>query len=239
MLRTMAAVAFVALSVGPGVGVPGAAFAAEAAVVIPALGLDNPKGPGPAQTAVIAGGCFWGVHAVYQHVRGVQQVLSGYAGGTKATADYEAVSRGGTGHAESVEIRFDPKEVSYGEILQIYFSVAHDPTQLNRQGPDTGPQYRSSIFYVDDSQKRIAQAYVAQLEKAKAFARAIVTRVDPLSAFYPAEAYHQDFLIKNPTYPYIVINDLPKIEHLKRVFPGRYRERAVTAERSNSSRLSP
>jgi peptide-methionine (S)-S-oxide reductase len=239
MLRTMAAVAFVALSVGPGVGVPGAAFAAEAAVVIPAPGLDNPKGPGPAQTAVIAGGCFWGVHGVYQHVRGVQQVLSGYAGGTKATADYEAVSRGGTGHAESVEIRFDPNEVSYGEILQIYFSVAHDPTQLNRQGADTGPQYRSSIFYVDDSQKRIAQAYVAQLEKAKAFARAIVTRVDPLSAFYPAEAYHQDFLIKNPTYPYIVINDLPKIEHLKRVFPARYRERAVTAERSNSSRLSP
>jgi peptide-methionine (S)-S-oxide reductase len=229
----MAAMLIVALSIARGVGAPGAALAAEAAVVIPAPALDNPRGPGPAQTAVIAGGCFWGVQGVYQHVRGVQQVLSGYAGGTKATADYEAVSRGDTGHAESVEIRFDPKEVSYGDILQIYFSVVHDPTLLDRQGPDTGRQYRSNIFYVDDAQRRIAQAYVAQLEKAKAFPRAIVTRVDRLSAFYPAEAYHQDFLIKNPTYPYIVINDRPKIENLKRVFPARYRERAVTVERSN------
>src|SRR5262249_55922732 len=137
----------------------------------------------------IAGGCFWGVQGVYQHVRGVSAVLSGYAGGTKATARYDAVSRGGTGHAESVEIRFDPREVSYGEILQIYFSVAHDPTQLNRQGPDTGTQYRSNIFYADESQKRIAQAYIAQLDKTGVFGRAIVTRVDRLDAFYPAEAY--------------------------------------------------
>jgi peptide-methionine (S)-S-oxide reductase len=163
-------------------------------------------------------------------VRGVQKVLSGYAGGTKATADYERVSRGETDHAESVEIRFDPREVSYGEILQIYFSVVHDPTQLNRQGPDLGPQYRSNIFYVDEAQKRIAQAYIAQLDKAKLFPRTIVTRVDPLSAFYTVEAYHQDFLLRNPTYPYIVIHDLPKIENLKRVFPARYREQAITSK---------
>ena len=235
MLRTdrwrMAVAVMIAAAVGLGVDAPSAALAAEAPVVIPAPALDNPKTPGPVQTAVIAGGCFWGVHGVYQHVRGVQRVLSGYSGGTKATADYEAVSRGATGHAESVEIRFDPRELGYGEILQIYFSVVHDPTQLNRQGPDTGPQYRTNIFYVDESQKRIAQAYIAQLEKARAFARAIVTRVDPLSAFYPAEAYHQDFLVKNPTYPYIVVHDLPKIGNLKKVFPGHYREQPVTAER--------
>jgi peptide-methionine (S)-S-oxide reductase len=217
------------LSVGLGVGVPTAALGGGAAIVIPGPLLDNPKGSGSLQTAVMAGGCFWGVHGVYQHVRGVQRVLSGYAGGSKATATYDAVGRGGTGHAESVEITFDPQELSYGEILQIYFSVVHDPTQMNRQGPDTGPQYRSNIFYVDESQQRIAQAYIAQLDKAKAFSRAIVTRVDPLSAFYPAESYHQDFLIKNPRHPYILINDLPKIENLKKVFPARYRERPVVA----------
>lgn len=226
--RRMAAAVLVAMSAGGWVGGQTAALAAESAVVIPAPSLDNPKASAPVQTAVIAGGCFWGVQGVYQHVRGVQRVLSGYSGGTKATADYDVVSRGGTGHAESVEIRFDPKEVSYGEILQIYFSVAHDPTQLNRQGPDTGTQYRSNIFYVDEMQRRIAQAYIAQLEKTRAFGRPIVTRVDPLSAFFPAEAYHQDFLIKNPTYPYIVINDLPKVENLRKVFPTRYRERPVT-----------
>ena len=223
------------LLIGFGVSVPVATPAAEKAAVLPAPALDNPKAPAATQTAVIAGGCFWGVQGVYQHVRGVQRVLSGYAGGTKATADYEAVSRGNTGHAESVEIRFDPKEISYGEILQIYFSVAHDPTQLNRQGPDTGPQYRSNIFYADESQKRIAQAYIAQLDKAKAFPRTIVTRVDPLNGFYAAEAYHQDFLIKNPTYPYIVIHDLPKIEQLKKTFPVRYREQAVTVEATPSA----
>ena len=228
----MAIAMMIATWAGLGAGAPTAALAAEAPVLIPAPAVDNPKTPGPVQTAVIAGGCFWGVQGVYQHVHGVQQVLSGYSGGTKATAEYEAISRGGTGHAESVEIRFDPKELSYGEILQIYFSVVHDPTQLNRQGPDTGPQYRTNIFYVDESQKRIAQAYIAQLDKAKAFARAIVTRVDPLSAFYPAEAYHQDFLVKNPTYPYIVIHDLPKVGNLKKVFPGHYREQPVTVGRS-------
>jgi peptide-methionine (S)-S-oxide reductase len=235
MLRTgrgrIAMTVMIAAALSLGIGAPPAALAAEAPVVLPAPALDNPKAPGPVQTAVLAGGCFWGVHGVYQHVRGVQRVLSGYSGGTKATAEYEAVSRGATGHAESVEIRFDPKVLSYGEILQIYFSVVHDPTQLNRQGPDMGPQYRTNIFYADESQKRIAQAYIAQLDKAKAFARAIVTRVDPLSAFYPAEAYHQDFLVKNPTYPYIVVHDLPKIGNLKKVFPGHYREQPVTAEK--------
>jgi peptide-methionine (S)-S-oxide reductase len=235
MLRTgllrMALVIVLTLSSMLRFGVTTAAHAGEAAVVIPPPSLDNPKVSGPAQTAVIAGGCFWGVQGVYQHVRGVRQALSGYAGGTRATADYEAVSRGRTGHAESVEIRFDPNELSYGEILQIYFSVVHAPTQLDRQGPDTGTQYRSNIFYADESQKRIARAYIAQLEGIKAFGRAIVTRVDPLSVFYPAEAYHQDFLIRNPTYPYIVIHDLPKIASLKKVFPARVRERPVTAER--------
>jgi peptide-methionine (S)-S-oxide reductase len=211
---------------------PPDALGAEVAIVIPPPAQDNPKAPGPVQTAVIAGGCFWGVQGVYQHVRGVQRVLSGYSGGTKATAEYEAVSRGDTGHAEAVEIRFDPKDVSYGEILQIYFSVVHDPTQLNRQGPDTGTQYRSNIFYADDAQRKIAEAYIAQLQKSKAFGRAIVTRLDPLDAFYPAEAYHQDFLIKNPRDPYVVINDLPKVENLKRVFPDRYQERPVLVDGS-------
>jgi peptide-methionine (S)-S-oxide reductase len=229
----VSAVVIFAMSVGLCIGIPVAALGAEMAVVIPAPALDNPKMSAPLQTAVVAGGCFWGVQGVYQRVRGVRKVLSGYAGGTKATAEYEAVSRGGTDHAESVEIVFDPKEVSYGEILQIYFSVVHDPTQLNRQGPDTGTQYRSNIFYVDESQRNIAQAYVAQLDKAKAFGRPIVTRVDPLKGFYPAEDYHQDFLLNNPRYPYIVFNDLPKIENLKKVFPSRFREQPVTAKSSN------
>jgi peptide-methionine (S)-S-oxide reductase len=199
----------------------------ESAVTLPAPAIDNPKAAGPVQTAVIAGGCFWGVQGVFQHTRGVKQALSGYAGGEKNTADYEKVGTGTTGHAESVQIVFDPREITYGEILRIYFSVAHDPTELNRQGPDVGTQYRSAIFYADASQQRIAEAYVAQLQKARAFARPIVTRVDPLKGFYRAEAYHQDFLIHNPTYPYIVINDLPKIANLKRLFPDQYREKPV------------
>jgi peptide-methionine (S)-S-oxide reductase len=211
-----------------GLGGASAPAAAESAVVIPAPVLDTPKAAGPLQTAVLAGGCFWGVQGVYEHVRGVRKVLSGYSGGDKATADYEAVSRGGTGHAESVEIRFDPKQVSYGEILRIFFSVVHDPTQLDRQGPDSGTQYRSSIFYASESQRKIAQAYIAQLERAKVFGRPIVTRVDPLRGFYAAEDYHQDFLQRNPDHPYIVINDLPKIENLRRAFPASYRELPLT-----------
>ena len=196
----------------------------EAAVALPAPALDNPKAAGPPQTAVLAGGCFWGVQGVYQYTKGVKQVLSGYSGGDKSTAEYEKVGSGRTGHAESVQIVFDPKEISYGEILRIYFSVAHDPTELDRQGPDVGTQYRSAIFYADAQQKRIAEAYVAQLEKARTFRRPIATRVDPLKGFYPAEAYHQDFLIRNPSYPYIVINDLPKVESLRRLFPESFRD---------------
>ncbi|MGC3980961.1 MAG: peptide-methionine (S)-S-oxide reductase MsrA [Steroidobacteraceae bacterium] len=218
------------ISLGLSVGSATNAYAAEAAVVIPAPTTDNPKTVGSLQTAVIAGGCFWGVQGVFQHVKGVRNAVSGYSGGEKSTAEYETVSGGNTGHAESVQITFDPKEISYGEILQIYFSVAHDPTQLNRQGPDTGTQYRSSIFYADESQKNIAQAYIAQLNKTKAYGKAIVTRVDPLKAFYPAEDYHQDFLVNNPRYPYIVFNDLPKVAHLKQLFPTVYREQAVTVK---------
>ena len=211
---------------------PPATRGAEPAVPIPPPAVDNPKAAGPTQVAVLAGGYFWGVQGVYQHVRGVQQALSGYSGGTRETADYETVSRGGTHHAESVEVRFDPQQISYGEILQIYFSVVHDPTQRDRQGPDVGPQYRSNIFYADASQKRIAEAYVAQLRSAGIFRRPIVTRVDRLEAFYPAEAYHQDFMIRNPSYPYIVVHDLPKLQNFKKMFPDRYRDRPVTAEKS-------
>jgi len=228
--RRIGGVALILISAVLGYQILTTAFAAEEAVVVPAPTLDNPKAAGPLQIAVLAGGCFWGVQGVYQHVRGSRQVLSGYSGGTKATADYETVSRGESGHAEAVEIRFDPKELSYGEILQIYFSVAHDPTQLNRQGPDVGTQYRSAIFYADESQKRIAAAYIAQLDRAKVFRRPIVTRLERLAAFYPAEAYHQDFLIKNPNYPYVVINDLPKITSLKAIFPARYQEQPITAQ---------
>ena len=198
--------------------------AAEAPVVIPPPALDNPKAPGKPQTAVLAGGCFWGVQGVFEHVRGVRQVLAGYAGGSSANAHYEIVGTELTGHAESVEITFDPKQVSYGQLLQLFFSVAHDPTQLNRQGPDSGSQYRSSVFYADDTQQRIAAAYIAQLEQSKAYRGRIVTRVDALKGFYPAEGYHQDFYVKNPDYPYIVINDLPKIRNLKSLYPSAYRE---------------
>src|SRR5215468_4222771 len=207
--------------------VPVASSVAEAPVVVPAPLIDNPKTAGPMQTAVLAGGCFWGVQGVYEHVRGVQKVLSGYAGGEKATAHYDIVSSGSTGHAESVQIVFDPKEISYGEILQIYFSVVHDPTQLNRQGPDRGTQYRSNIFYSNDSQKKIAEAYIAQLGKANVFRGSIVTRVDALKDFYSAEGYHQDYLIHNPQNPYIVFNDIPKIQNLKKLFAGVYRGQPV------------
>jgi len=208
-------------------------LAADGAVVLPAPGVDNPKVAGPLQTAVLAGGCFWGVQGVYQHVRGVRKAISGYAGGTKETASYDAVSRGATRHAESVEVTFDPKEISYGEILQIFFSVVHDPTQLDRQGPDEGPHYRSNVFYADDTQRKIAQAYIAQLAKVRAFGDPIVTRVDPLKGFYPAEAYHQDFMIDNPMHPYIVIHDLPKLENLRKLFAERYRARPVLVRGSS------
>lgn len=197
---------------------------AEVVVLVPVPQADNAKASGALQTAVLAGGCFWGIEGVYEHVRGVRKVLSGYAGGEKSTAHYDEVSSGRTGHAEAVEVTFDPQEISYGEILRIFFSVAHDPTQLNRQGPDTGTQYRSAIFYADDTQRDIAKGYIVQLNESGLFRRAIVTRVDPLERFYPAESYHQDFIAKSPRYPYVVFNDLPKIRNLKQVFPELYRE---------------
>jgi peptide-methionine (S)-S-oxide reductase len=214
--------------------------AAEPAAVLPAPAMDAPKdssklaASGP-QTVVLAGGCFWGVQAVFQHVKGVTQAVSGYAGGTKETAIYEAVSSGRTGHAESVQVSFDPRQISYGRILQIFFSVAHDPTQLNRQGPDTGPQYRSAIFYRDDSQKSIAQAYIAQLDKAGVFKRPIVTQINQLTEFYPAEAYHQDYATLHPTSPYIAYNDLPKVENLQHVFADLYRASPVLVSAMNQS----
>jgi peptide-methionine (S)-S-oxide reductase len=211
----------------------GAAFAfetrpADAPVAVPVAALDPaPSGTGP-QTAVLAGGCFWGVQAVFEHVSGVSRVVAGYSGGARPNPSYEDVSTETTGHAESVQITYDPAKVSYGTLLRVYFSVAHDPTQLNRQGPDVGTSYRSNIFYTTDQQKQIADAYIAQMTKAATFSRPIVTRVDKFTAFYPAEDYHQDFLIAHPTYPYIVVNDLPKLENFRRLLPALYAEQPVT-----------
>jgi peptide-methionine (S)-S-oxide reductase len=174
------------------------------------------------QTAVVAGGCFWGIQAVFQHVKGVINATSGYSGGAANTAEYELVSNGDTGHAESVQITYDTSQITYGQLLRVFFSVAHDPTELNRQGPDTGTQYRSSIFYGNEEQKRIADAYIAQLDKAKVFPRPIVTHVVPLKAFYPAEAYHQDYAARHPDNPYIAYNDAPKVAHLRQQFPDLY-----------------
>jgi peptide-methionine (S)-S-oxide reductase len=200
----------------------GAALLHGAVLPVPAPALDPPPSAAGPQTAVLAGGCFWGVDAVFKHVKGVSKVVSGYAGGTAKTADYETVSSGRTGHAESVQITFDPARVTYGTLLRVFFSVAHDPTELNRQGPDEGTQYRSSIFYANEDQKRVAEAYIGQLNQAKTFRRAIVTQVVPMNGFYAAEAYHQDFLRRNPDYPYIVVNDLPKLGQLKKQFPELY-----------------
>ncbi len=211
-----------------------AAQAAERAFVIPTPALDETASTDK-QTVVLAGGCFWGVQAVFQHTKGVTSAVSGYAGGDKSTAHYETVGSGKTGHAESVAVTFDPHQISLGKILQIYFSVAHNPTELNRQGPDVGTQYRSAIFYADDEQKKIAAAYVAQLDKAKVFPGPIMTQLEPLRGFYPAEDYHQDFAVLHPSYPYIVFNDLPKVDNLKRMFAGDYREMPVTVMAASKS----
>jgi peptide-methionine (S)-S-oxide reductase len=200
------------------------ARADEAPRLLPMPAVDAQTAAGGLETAVLAGGCFWGQQGVFEHVKGVRRVVAGYSGGDKSTATYEQVSTETTGHAESVEITFDTKQVSYGQILRVFFSVAHDPTELNRQGPDSGPSYRSEIFFTDPTQEKIARAYVAQLNAAHAFGQPIVTRIEPLKAFYPAEAYHQDYLIHNPRQPYIVINDLPKIANLKRILPDLYTE---------------
>jgi peptide-methionine (S)-S-oxide reductase len=196
---------------------------ANPAAGVPAPEVDAPRASASSQqTAVISGGCFWGVQAVFQHVKGVISATSGYAGGSAKTAEYEVVSTGETGHAESVQIVYDPSKITYGELLRVFFSVAHDPTQLNRQGPDTGTQYRSSIFYSNDEQKKIAETYIAQLDRAKVFSRPIVTKVVPLQGFYPAEAYHQNYAALHLDQPYIVYNDAPKVEHLRQQFPEIY-----------------
>jgi peptide-methionine (S)-S-oxide reductase len=223
------------LALVAGVAVRGSP-AAEEARVIPPPSLDQSAGPeATSEVAILAGGCFWGVQGVFQHVEGVTNALSGYAGGDERSASYKAVSAGGTGHAESVRITFDPRWISYGRILQIYFSVAHDPTQLDRQGPDVGTQYRSAIFPMSAEQARIAKAYIAQLSQARVYDAAIVTKIESERPFYPAEDYHQDFMTLNPTYPYIVYNDLPKVESLKRLFPAVYRAKPALVSEARAS----
>ena len=214
----------------------GATGYAEEGHLVPAPMLDEqPAAASTAEVTVLAGGCFWGVQGVFAHVEGVTEAVSGYAGGNEATANYNTVSTGATEHAESVRVTFDPHRISYGRILQIYFSVAHDPTQLDRQGPDIGRQYRSAIFPKSTQQARIAEEYIAQLKRARAFDAPIVTIIEPDRIFYPAEDYHQDFLTLHPTYPYIVFNDLPKLENLKRLFPDRYRAKPVLTSDARAS----
>jgi peptide-methionine (S)-S-oxide reductase len=227
-VRAAAAGAFASLLLLCALVPLGSCAAAEQAVAIPPPAEDSAKAAGALQTAVLAGGCFWGVQGVYEHMNGVRRVVAGYSGGQRSTARYEIVGQGDSGHAESVQITYDPQAVTYGQILQVFFSVAHDPTQLNRQGPDSGPQYRSVIFYADDTQKKIAAAYIAQLDKAAVFHAPIVTRVDALRGFYEAEAYHQDFLLHNPNNPYIVYNDLPKIRNFQKLLPTLYSGTPVT-----------
>jgi peptide-methionine (S)-S-oxide reductase len=202
---------------------------AESAVTIPPPAADASAQSTGLETAVLAGGCFWGIQAVYQHVKGVTNAVSGYAGGAQKDAQYDTVSSGRTSHAEAVRVTFNPREISYGKILQIYFAVAHDPTQLNRQGPDTGPQYRSEIFPQSDAQAKVAMDYIAQLDAAKAFKRPIVTKTQTMKApFYAAEAYHQDYAINHPNQPYIAFNDAPKVENLQKMFPDVWRDQPVT-----------
>lgn len=223
MQKTLIAAAALALA---GCGFVASGIAAEKAVQLPPPAQDV-QATAATATAVFAGGCFWGVQGVFQHTKGVLNAVSGYAGGDKSTAHYEMVGSGRTGHAESVQVTYDPKQVSYGTLLQIYFSVAHDPTTLNRQGPDSGPQYRSAVFYRDAQQKRVAESYIAQLDAAKVFPSKIVTEVTPLAGFYPAEAYHQDYATLHPQSPYIATFDLPKIANLKATLPNLYRDKPV------------
>ncbi len=210
-----------------GWGLLGPSAATEKAVLVPPPAWAPAGTAAASETAVFAGGCFWGVQAVFQHTRGVLNAVSGYSGGARETATYSSIGTGRTGHAEAVEVRYDPKQVSDAQLLQIYFSVAHDPTQLNRQGPDTGTQYRSAIFYNTDSQKQVAERYIAQLDAAQLYPRKIVTQVTPLNAFYPAEAYHQDYATRNPHSAYIRRFDQPKVANLKAVMPALYRETPV------------
>lgn len=233
--RRMLAAATLLASAGAVVALSAFAGGDNAARIVPPLSTAQPASTATTETAVLAGGCFWGVQAVFQHVKGVTGAVSGYAGGEADTAVYEAVGTGSTGHAEAVQVSYDPKVVSYARILQIYFSVAHDPTQLNRQGPDTGTQYRSAVFPLNDDQARVAKAYIAQLDQARTFKSALVTRVEPGRRFFPAEAYHQDFLARNPRHPYIVFNDLPKLDDLKRLFPEAWRADPVLVGKALAS----
>lgn len=206
--------------------------ASQEGIALPAPAVDIAASPASSAVTVLAGGCFWGVQAVFQHLTGVSNAVSGYAGGAQRTATYEQTNDGTTGHAESVQITFDPRRISYGQLLHVFFSVAHDPTQLNRQGPDTGTQYRSTIFPADAEQAAVARAYITQLNRTHAFKTPIVTTIEMNRAFYPAEKYHQDFLVRNPSHPYIVYNDLPKIENLKRLLPDFYRATPVLVSRT-------
>ena len=208
---------------------------AAASTMVPAPMLDEPAGsPGASETAVLAGGCFWGVQGVFQHVRGVSSAVSGYAGGEASTAQYETVGTGTTGHAESVRITYDPGQVTFGQLLHVFFAVVHDPTELNRQGPDVGEQYRSAIFPQNDVQKNVADAYITQINDAKVFDTPIVTRTDKDSGFFPAEDYHQDYLALHPTVAYIAANDMPKLDDLRQVFPELYRDQPVLVHASSS-----
>jgi len=223
MMRPSAVLFATALAFSP------LAALAESAVTIPPPAAEAPAQSGGLETAVLAGGCFWGIQAVYQHVKGVTNAVSGYAGGAQKDATYDVVSSGRTSHAESVRVTFNPREISYGKILQIYFAVAHDPTQLNRQGPDSGPQYRSEIFPQNEAQQKVAQDYIAQLDKTGVYKRPIVTKTNTMKVpFYAAEGYHQDYATKHPYQPYIVINDAPKVENLKKMFPDMWRDQPVT-----------
>jgi peptide-methionine (S)-S-oxide reductase len=234
MRRSAAFVLAVAFTVAPL-----AARAAEPATVIPPPAHETPDDTAGLETAVIAGGCFWGIQAVYQHVKGVSNAVSGYAGGTKQDADYQRVSSHRTAHAEAVQVTFDPRQISYGKILQIYFSVAHNPTQLNYQGPDRGTQYRSEIFPQSAAQAKTARAYIAQLNAAHVFKRPIVTRTGTMkAAFFPAEAYHQDYAVLHPTQPYIVYNDAPKVVNLKRLFPALWREKPVLVREAEAAKTN-
>ena len=225
-LAVIGLVAFAAMRLGI------APSSAESAHVIPAPAVDDPAGQASSATIVLAGGCFWGVQGVFQHVDGVTSAVSGYAGGEQATAQYEKVGSGRTGHAESVRVVYDPRKVSLGRLLQIYFSVAHDPTELNRQGPDVGTQYRSTIFPASEAQAKVAKAYIEQLDQAKVFGAKIVTTIEPGRPFYPAEGYHQDYLVLHPNQPYIVFNDLPKVENLKKLFADSWRDQPALVSKT-------
>jgi peptide-methionine (S)-S-oxide reductase len=233
--RAARVVAVMALLVLASLAIKSYPAVAQDAQVVPSPAIDAPAGQSTSAVVVLAGGCFWGVQGVFQHVKGVTNAVSGYAGGTAQGADYQSVSTGATGHAESVQVTYDPREISYGRLLQIFFSVVHDPTELNRQGPDEGRQYRSAIFPKDAEQAEVARAYIAQLDRAHVFKKAIATKIEPGRTFYPAEAYHQDFLTRNPRSAYIVINDLPKIEDLKHLFPELYRATPALVARNRPS----